>query len=42
MVNSSEVRVAYPSVSFFFACLGASVGASRAFLPLVGIFFFFF
>ena len=40
MVNSSEVRVACPSVSFFFARLGASLGASYAFLPLVGNFVF--
>ena len=35
MVNSSEVKVACPSVSFFFARLGASLGASHAFFPLV-------
>ena len=40
MVNSSEVKVACPLVSFFFAHLGASLGASRAFLPLVGNFVF--
>ena len=40
MVNSSEVRVACPSVSFFFAHLGASLGTSRASLPLVGNFVF--
>ena len=40
MVNSSGVRVACPSVSFFFARMGASLGASRAFLPLVGNFVF--
>ncbi|KAM4109597.1 hypothetical protein ACJW30_03G131800 [Castanea mollissima] len=40
MVNSAEVRVTCPSVSFFFACLGASLGASCAFLPLVGNFAF--
>ena len=33
MVNGSEVRVAYPSVSFFFACLRASLGTSCVFLP---------
>ena len=36
MVSSSEVRVVCPSVSFLFARLGASLGISRAFLPLVG------
>ena len=36
----SEVRVACPLVSFFFACLGASLGASRAFFPLVENFIF--
>ena len=40
MVNSSEVRVTCPSVSFFFAHLGASLGTSRASLPLVGNFVF--
>ena len=35
MVNSFEVRVACLSVSFFFARLGASLGASLAFFPLV-------
>ena len=38
MVNSSEVRVACPSVSFFFAHLGASLGTSRVFLPSVANF----
>ena len=40
MVNSFEVRVACPSVSFFFARLGTSLGTSRAFLPLVRNFVF--
>ena len=40
MVNSFEVRITCPSVSFFFARLGASLGTSRAFLPLVGNFVF--
>ena len=40
MVNSSEVRVACPSVSFFFACLGATLGASGDFFPLVRDFVF--
>ena len=35
VVNSSKVRVVCPSVSFFFARLRASLGASRAFFPLV-------
>ncbi|KAK9983586.1 hypothetical protein SO802_033111 [Lithocarpus litseifolius] len=35
MVNSSEVRVTCPSVSFFFMRLGASLCASHAFFPLV-------
>ena len=35
MVNSFEVRVACPSVSFFFAHLGASLSASCVFFPLV-------
>ena len=38
MVNSFEVRVACPSVSFFFAHLGASLGTSRVFLPSVANF----
>ena len=40
MVNSSKVRVACPSVSFFFAHLGASLGTSRASFPLVENFVF--
>ena len=40
MVNSSEVRVACPSISFFFARLGAFLGTSHTFLPLVGNFVF--
>ena len=40
MVNSSEVRVVCPSVSFLFARLGASLDTSRAFLLLVGNFVF--
>ena len=40
MVSSSEIRVVCPSVSFLFACLGASLDTSRAFLPLVGDFVF--
>ena len=35
MVNSFEVRVACPSISFFFARLGASLSASCVFFPLV-------
>ena len=38
MVNSSEVRIACPSVSFFFVRLRAFLGTSRAFLPLVANF----
>ena len=40
MVNGSEVRVVCPSVSFFFARLGAALGVSGDFLPLVGDFIF--
>ena len=40
MVSSSEVRVACPSVSFFFARLGAALGVSGDFFPLVGDFIF--
>ena len=40
MVSGSEVRVACPSVSFFFAHLGAALGVSGDFLPLVGDFIF--
>ena len=40
MVSSSEVRVACPSVSFFFACLEAALGVSGDFFPLVGDFIF--
>ena len=40
MVNSSEIRVAYPSISFFFAHLGASLGTSCVFLPSVANFIF--
>ena len=40
MVNGSEVRVACPSVSFFFAHLGAALGVFGDFLPLVGDFIF--
>ena len=39
MVNDSEVRVACPSVSFFFARLRAALGVFGDFLPLVGILF---
>ena len=38
MINSSEFRVACPSVSFFFAHLGASLGTSRVFLPSIANF----
>ena len=40
MVNSSEVRVACPSVSFLLARLGAALGVFGDFLPLVGDFVF--
>ena len=40
MVSNSEVSVACPSVSFFFACLRAALGVSGDFLPLVGDFIF--
>ena len=40
MVSSSEGRVACPSISFFFARLGAALGVSSDFLPLVGDFIF--
>ena len=40
MVSGSEVRAACPSVSFFFARLGAALGVSGNFLPLVGDFIF--
>ena len=40
MVSGSEVRAVYTSVSFFFARLGAALGVSSDFLPLVGDFIF--
>ena len=40
MVDGSKVKVAYPSVSFFFAHLGAALGVFGDFFPLVGDFFF--
>ena len=40
MVSSSKVRVACPLVSFFFARLGAALGVSDDFFPLVGDFIF--
>ena len=40
MVSGSDVRVICPSVSFFFARLGAALGVSGDFLPLVGDFVF--
>ena len=40
MVDSSEVRIHCPSISFLFACLGASLGVSRSFCPLVEDFVF--
>ena len=40
MVSGSEVKAICPSVSFFFACLGAALGVSGDFLPFVGDFIF--
>ena len=40
MVSGSKVRAACPSMSFFFAHLGAALGVSSDFLPLVGDFIF--
>ena len=40
MVSGSEVRATCPSVSFFFAHLGAALGVFGDFLPLVGDFIF--
>ena len=40
MVSSSEVRVACPSISFFFTRLGAALGVSGDFLPSVRDFIF--
>ena len=40
MVSGSKVRAVCPSVSFFFACLGAALGVSGDFLPFVGDFIF--
>ena len=40
MVSGSEVRAIFPSVSFFFARLGATLGVSSDFLPLVRDFVF--
>ena len=40
MVSGSEVRAACPSVSFFFARLGAALGVSGGFLLLVRDFIF--
>ena len=40
MVSGSEVRAICPSVSFFFARLGAALGVSGDFLPLFGDFIF--
>ena len=40
MVGSSKVRIVYPSISFLFTCLGASLGVSRSFCPLVKGFVF--
>ena len=40
MVDNSEVRRLCPSISFFFARLGASLGFSHSFCPLVEDFVF--
>ena len=40
MVSGSEVRAIFPSVSFFFARLGAALGVFGDFHPLVGDFVF--
>ena len=40
MVSGFEVRSICPSVSFFFARLGATLGVFGDFLPLVGDFVF--
>ena len=40
MVSGSKVRAVCPSVSFFFARLGAALGVSGDFLPFVGDFIF--
>ena len=40
MVSTSEVRIVCPSISFLFARLGASLGVSRTFSPLVEGFVF--
>ena len=40
MVSDPEVRVACPSISFFFARLGATLGVFGDFLPFVGDFVF--
>ena len=41
MVSSSKVRIICPSVSFLFIGLGASLGVSYSFSPLIKGFFFF-
>ena len=40
MVSSSEVRIACPSISFLFARLGAFLGVSHSFSPLIEGFVF--
>ena len=40
MVSNSEVRIVCPLISFHFARLGASLGVSRTFFPLVENFVF--
>ena len=40
MFSSTEVRIACPSISFLFVCLGVSLGVSYTFLPLIENFVF--
>ena len=40
MVSSSEVKIAWPSISFLFAHLGTSLGLSCTFFPFVENFVF--
>ena len=40
MVGNFEVRILFPSISFLFAHLGASLGVSYTFCPLVEGFVF--
>ena len=40
MFSSTEVRIACPSISFLFVCLGVFLGVSRTFILLVENFVF--